>query len=169
LRTSNDELELSRSARREVAAMATYLKAVCECNEWSETNLVVVEDVTTTASFLYFIKRRWRLNQRGFGWGLADAVLLFATGGIWLGVILGLWLVADAYPVGGYLRCVECGSSLAKSVIRLSQAEQNVTTETPQVADTSLTSKLNEAAELHSKGILSDEEFQALKSRILKT
>ena len=149
--------------------MATYLKAVCECNEWSETNLVVVEDVTTTASFLYFIKRRWRVNQRGFGWGLADAVMLFATGGIWLGVILGLWLVADAYPVGGYLRCVECGSSLAKSVIRLSQAEQNVTTETPQVADTSLTSKLNEAAELHSKGILSDEEFQALKSRILKT
>jgi len=149
--------------------MATYLKAVCECNEWSETNLVVVEDVTTTASFLYFIKRRWRVNQRGFGWGLADAVMLFATGGIWLGVILGVWLVAVDGPVGGYLRCVECGSSLAKSVIRLSQAEQNVTTETPQVADTSLTSKLNEAAELHSKGILSDEEFQALKSRILKT
>ena len=44
----------------------------------------------------------------------------------------------------------------------------SVTTETEKVADTSMTSKLKEAAELHSQGILSDEEFQGLKSRILK-
>ena len=149
--------------------MATYLKAVCECKEWSETDLVVVEDVTTTMSFVYFMKRRWRLNQPGFGWGLCDAIFLFVTGGIWLGGIVGFWLADNAYLVGGYLRCVDCGSHLDKSVVRVSQAEQSVTTETEEVADTSMTSKLKEAAELHSQGILSDKEFQALKSRILKS
>ncbi len=146
----------------------TYLKAVCECKEWSETDLVVVEDVNTLMSFAYWMKRRWHLNQPGIGWAIFDAILLFVTGGFWFFVMLGIWLADETYLVGGYLRCVDCGSHLDRSAIRVPQVEMSVTTETEEVADTSMTSKLKEAAELHSQGILSDKEFQDLKSRILK-
>jgi len=121
-------------------------------------------------SFVYFMKRRWSLSlNKGRGWLLVDALLLFVSGGFWVGALGGLWMADTFYLVGGYLLCVDCGSSLVKSFYRDVPAEDIVAIETPQVADASLTSKLNEAAELHSKGILSDEEFQALKSRILKT
>jgi uncharacterized membrane protein len=148
--------------------MATYLKAVCECKEWSETDLVVVEDVKSLMSFAYFMKRRWRLNQPGFGWLFLDAILLFVTGGLWFAGLVGFWLGDNAYLVSGYLLCMDCGSHLEKSCVRVPQVEMSVTTETAEVADTSMSSKLKEAAELHSQGILSDEEFQDLKSRILK-
>jgi hypothetical protein len=149
--------------------MATYVKAVCECKDWSETDLVTAESVNTPMSFVYFMKSRWRLNGKGFGWLFVDAFLLFVTGALWVGGLGGLWLADTLYLVGGYLLCVDCGSNLGKSCYRDAPAENIVAIETPQVADTSMASKLNEAAELHSKGILSDEEFQALKSRILKT
>jgi hypothetical protein len=151
--------------------MATYVKAVCRCKDLSETDLVTAESVNGPMSFVYFMKRRWRLNlvKKGSGWLLVDALLLFVSGGLWVGGLGGLWLADPLYLVGGYLRCVDCGSNLDKSCYRDAPAENIVAIETPQVADTSMASKLNEAAELHSKGILSDEEFQALKSRILKT
>jgi hypothetical protein len=120
-------------------------------------------------SFVYFMKRRWRLNGQGFGWIFVDALLLFVTGGLWVAGLGGLWLADTLYLVGGYLLCVDCGLHLDKSCYRDAPAENIVAIETPQVADTSMASKLKEAAELHSQGILSDEEFQALKSRILKS
>lgn len=97
----------------------TYLKAVCECKEWSETDLVVVEDVSSLMSFVYFMKRRWHLNQPGIGWMIADILLLFITGGFWFGVIVGVWLADTAYLVGGYLLCVECETHhLTRGAIR---------------------------------------------------
>ena len=97
----------------------TYLKAVCECKEWSETDLVVVEDVSSLMSFVYFMKRRWHLNQPGIGWMIADVLLLFITGGFWFGVIVGVWLADTAYLVGGYLLCVECETHhLTRGAIR---------------------------------------------------
>jgi hypothetical protein len=149
--------------------MATYVKAVCTCKDLSETDLVTAESVNTPMSFVYFMKRRWRLNGQGFGWIFVDALLLFVTGGLWVAGLGGLWLADTLYLVGGYLLCVDCGLHLDKSCYRDAPAENIVAIETPQVADTSMASKLKEAAELHSQGILSDEEFQALKSRILKS
>lgn len=151
--------------------MANYLKAVCECKGSSETNLVVVEDVNTLMSFVYFMKERWGLNKlrgKGTGWAFIESILLAVTGGFWVGWILASWTMNEDYRIGGYLLCTNCGKNLEKSAFRDSPGEVIVTSEPKKAADTGMTSELREAAELHSKGVLSDEEFQTLKARILQ-
>jgi len=58
--------------------------------------------------------------------------------------------------------------SAGYGVFRGFNSEKVDSNDLESAAGSSMTSELKEAAELHSKGVLSDEEFQALKARILK-
>lgn len=82
------------------------IKAICECKNMSETDLVIaVKD--EPFSFI----GKWSL----WIW-IGASILTLLTGGLWLGIILGVHLMDIVNPK---YRCNQCGRNIAPQQFRV--------------------------------------------------